>query len=61
MVICAWESNAEFHSIKQNSVEQLRMGYCNMNRLQLPVLIYAATELKNQCEHNNHKKSKGTG
>lgn len=55
MVICAWESTAEFHSLKQNSVAQLRMGYCNMSRLQLTVLIYAAAELKSTVNTSTSK------
>lgn len=57
MVIFAWESTAEFHSLKQNSVEQLRMRYCNMNKLQL--IGICCCRIEKHCEYQHLKNQKG--
>lgn len=60
MVICAFESTAEFHSLKPDSVEELWMGYNNADRHQLTLLysiLLKEKKRKDVLKHllaNNH-------
>ena len=46
MVICAWESTAEFHSLKHASAVEIWMERCNTNRHQLTVWYMIKHALK---------------